>query len=58
MNSQTKGIYIWGAPLEVTHEGEQMKVIVVDTEGIGSLEKDETYLKKFINFYIYIIVYM
>eukprot|EP00026_Physarum_polycephalum_P000491 Phypoly_transcript_00492.p1 GENE.Phypoly_transcript_00492~~Phypoly_transcript_00492.p1 ORF type:complete len:1513 (+),score=402.57 Phypoly_transcript_00492:101-4639(+) len=43
VNSQTKGIYIWGTPIDVKHNGENMKVILVDTEGIGSVEKDETH---------------
>lgn len=47
VHSQTKGIYIWGQPIEVMHNGEPLKVIMVDTEGIGSTEKDETYLIHF-----------
>lgn len=36
MNAQTKGIYIWGSPIEyTTTSGEKIKIILVDTEGIG-----------------------
>jgi len=36
VNPQTKGIYIWGSPIEYkTSSGEVIKIIMVDTEGIG-----------------------
>ena len=53
VNSQTKGIYIWGTPVDVNHNGENMKVLLVDTEGIGSVEKDETYPHSSLSFLLF-----
>eukprot|EP01113_Clastostelium_recurvatum_P035254 TRINITY_DN4893_c0_g1_i1.p1 TRINITY_DN4893_c0_g1~~TRINITY_DN4893_c0_g1_i1.p1 ORF type:complete len:851 (-),score=175.02 TRINITY_DN4893_c0_g1_i1:63-2615(-) len=44
VNAMTKGIYIWGKPIPVRQpSGETLNVVLIDTEGIGSTEKDETY---------------
>eukprot|EP01130_Rhizamoeba_saxonica_P018904 TRINITY_DN9636_c0_g1_i1.p1 TRINITY_DN9636_c0_g1~~TRINITY_DN9636_c0_g1_i1.p1 ORF type:complete len:1193 (-),score=324.17 TRINITY_DN9636_c0_g1_i1:46-3576(-) len=42
----TKGIYIWGNPVVIDRNGEDLNVILVDTEGIGSYQVDATYDSK------------
>jgi hypothetical protein len=36
VNACTKGLIIWSKPLEVDYNGKPLKVIVIDSEGIGS----------------------
>ncbi len=44
INACTKGLWVWGAPVKgTTAEGEAVNILVVDTEGIGSLEEDQTH---------------
>lgn len=44
MNPCTKGIYVWGRPIVVEREEEgPMSILLVDTEGIGSIQQDQTY---------------
>jgi hypothetical protein len=44
INSCTKGIYTWGKPIKVTNEnGEELNLILMDTEGIGSFERTQTH---------------
>lgn len=35
--AQTKGVWLWGRPRRVKHEGEDLAVVLVDTEGFGAL---------------------
>lgn len=44
INPCTKGLWIWGTPvLGYTENGEQLNVLVVDTEGIGGLDEDNSH---------------
>ncbi|XP_049851508.1 guanylate-binding protein 4-like [Schistocerca gregaria] len=44
VNPCTRGVYVWGSPIRVATRGErQMSVILVDTEGLGSVEKAQTH---------------
>ena len=46
-NSVTKGIWIWTGVIPYKNaKGEQISVIIADTEGLGSLEADPNYVKK------------
>lgn len=41
VNACTKGLWVWGRPIEGrTAEGHACSVIVVDSEGIGSVNED------------------
>jgi hypothetical protein len=41
INPCTKGLWMWAKPLiGFTEKGERMKVIVVDTEGLGGFDED------------------
>lgn len=44
VNPCTKGLWCWGTPLKGTSsEGESVNIIVIDTEGIGALDEDQTH---------------
>lgn len=44
VNPCTKGIYIWGAPIVMSRPNDDpINIILVDTEGIGSIQQDQTY---------------
>lgn len=44
VNPCTKGIYIWGQPKVIQRsDGSPLTVLFVDTEGIGSIQQDQTY---------------
>lgn len=44
VNPCTKGIYIWGKPILLDRPNEEpLHVLLVDTEGIGSIQQDQTY---------------
>ena len=44
VNPCTKGLWVWGKPLlGQTPEGENINVLVVDSEGIGALDEDSTH---------------
>jgi hypothetical protein len=43
VNPCTKGIYTWGRPIEATKNGKKIYYILIDTEGIGSIQQDQTY---------------
>lgn len=44
INPCTKGLWIWGTPVVgYTEKGEQVNVLVVDTEGIGGLDEDNSH---------------
>ena len=41
INPCTKGLWIWAAPISgYTESGEQVSVLVVDSEGMGGLDED------------------
>lgn len=44
INPCTKGLWVWSETLESTKaDGKQMKVLVVDSEGIGGFDEDENH---------------
>ena len=44
VNPCTKGLWCWGTPIKGTSsDGEQVNIIVIDTEGIGALDEDQTH---------------
>lgn len=44
INPCTKGLWVWGTPIPgYTEQGEQLNVLVVDTEGIGGLDEDNSH---------------
>mgnify|MGYP002141076246 CR=1 FL=1 len=44
VNACTKGLWCWGTPIKGTSsDGESVNIIVVDTEGIGALDEDQTH---------------
>ena len=50
VNACTKGIYIWGSPMTITNgDGEKVTMILVDTEGIGSIEQNATHDAKILS---------
>lgn len=41
VNSCTKGLWIWNRPLKCTQaDGRSMQLLIIDTEGLGSLDAD------------------
>jgi hypothetical protein len=44
VNPCTKGLWIWGKPLlGQTAEGDNINILVIDSEGIGALDEDSTH---------------
>ena len=43
INPCTKGLWCWTQLLETTHNGKPLKIILIDSEGIGSLDEDENH---------------
>ena len=44
INACTKGLWIWPEIVKGrTAEGKDVNIVVIDTEGIGSLEEDSTH---------------
>ena len=44
INPCTKGLWVWGTPIMgYTDSGEEMNVLVVDSEGIGGLDEDNNH---------------
>lgn len=44
VNPCTKGIWIWGTPLERhTQAGDPYSVLIIDSEGIGGLDEDNNH---------------
>ena len=39
----TKGLWCWTQLLETSHQGQPLKVILIDSEGIGSMDEDENH---------------
>lgn len=39
-----KGLWIWGKPIQgTTPEGDPVNILVIDTEGLGALDRDSNY---------------
>lgn len=39
-----QGVWIWGKPIDgLTPDGEPIKVLVLDTEGLGALDEDSNH---------------
>ena len=44
INPCTKGLWCWGTPIKGNSaNGESINIIVIDTEGIGALDEDQTH---------------
>lgn len=44
VNSCTKGIWIWGTPIQKhTEQGESYNLLILDSEGIGGLDEDNNH---------------
>jgi hypothetical protein len=44
INACTKGVWIWGKPINgFTPEGDPIKILVLDTEGLGALDEDSNH---------------
>ena len=43
MNSCTKGLWIWSEPINDLSTSSNDKVLLIDTEGLGSLEEDSNH---------------
>ncbi|CDW76855.1 guanylate-binding n-terminal domain containing protein [Stylonychia lemnae] len=43
INPCTKGLWIWGDTLEGEYQGEKLKILLIDSEGIGAFDEDENH---------------
>ncbi len=43
INPCTKGLWMWTQLLETTYQGEPLKVLLIDSEGIGAFDEDENH---------------
>ena len=43
INACTKGLWLWARPLKCMIDEEETAVFVVDTEGLGALDEDESH---------------
>jgi hypothetical protein len=44
INACTKGLWCWGTPIKGTSaEGENVSIVVIDTEGIGAVDEDQNH---------------
>ena len=44
INACTKGLWCWSKPIKgTTADGEKVNILVVDTEGIGAVDEDQTH---------------
>lgn len=42
-----KGIWVWGTPLKgTTVEGDQINILILDSEGLGALDEDANHDSK------------
>lgn len=47
VNPCTKGLWVWGSPIKgYTPEGEMINILIIDSEGIGALDEDQTHDNK------------
>lgn len=42
-DTKTKGIWVWGTPVEMTIDGQKISVLYIDTEGFESIGKSNVY---------------
>jgi len=42
-DTKTKGIWVWGTPIEVDIDGSKVSVLYLDTEGFESVGKSNVY---------------
>lgn len=40
INPCTKGLWVWSETIETEYNGEKMKILVIDSEGIGAFDED------------------
>ena len=43
INPCTKGIWVWSQPLEAEYKGEKLQVLLMDSEGMGSMNEDQNH---------------
>ena len=43
INPCTKGLWIWGDTLESEYQGEKLKILLIDSEGIGAFDEDDNH---------------
>lgn len=44
VNPCTKGLWIWGRPIEVvTNDKKKVNIVVIDSEGLGALDEDSNH---------------
>lgn len=43
INPCTKGLWLWPQLIETSYQGQQMKVLIIDSEGIGAFDEDENH---------------
>ena len=43
INPCTKGLWLWTQLLETEYQGEKLKVLLIDSEGIGAFDEDENH---------------
>ena len=43
INPCTKGLWIWSETLETEYQGEKLKVLLIDSEGIGAFDEDDNH---------------
>lgn len=46
INPCTKGLWLWGDTLQGEFQGEKLKVLLIDSEGIGAFDEDENHDSK------------
>lgn len=46
INPCTKGLWLWGDTLQGEYQGEKLKVLLIDSEGIGAMDEDENHDSK------------
>jgi Guanylate-binding protein, N-terminal domain len=46
INPCTKGLWLWGDTLETEYHGEKLKILLIDSEGIGAFDEDDNHDSK------------
>jgi len=46
INPCTKGLWLWGETLQGEWQGEKLKILLIDSEGIGAFDEDENHDSK------------
>ena len=58
MNSCTKGLWIWNKPLICKRpDGSEVQLLIIDTEGLGSLDADAVQNAQYFLKRLYVAVY-